>query len=191
MSSKNHLVFSKDHMRIRMNHHKIIVHKLINQNSVRCYTCRFQSTMTDLSSSQGNKCGFPIKGCFGVPHGELHDFWRWKTFRKLLPRISLPFDSPVIACMHQISLLKFIALGYLNDLQLCPRAFCRIVLVREQQCAAVKMIMRLYIFTTVLTCGRMLTSKPTNVFIPGKNWRLSLAEIAAFFEARNIKFEVD
>ena len=51
--------------------------------------------------------------------------------------------------------------------------------------------MRLYIFTTVLTCGRMLTSKPTNVFIPGKNWRLSLAEIAAFFEARNIRFEVD
>jgi tRNA G10 N-methylase Trm11 len=36
----------------------------------------------------------------------------------------------------------------------------------------------------------MLTSKPTNVFIPGKNWRLSLAEIAAFFEARNIRFEV-
>jgi len=51
--------------------------------------------------------------------------------------------------------------------------------------------MRLYIFTTVLTCGRMLTSKPTNVFIPGKNWRLSLAEIAAFFEARNSRLEVD
>jgi tRNA G10 N-methylase Trm11 len=37
----------------------------------------------------------------------------------------------------------------------------------------------------------MLTSKPNYVFIPGKNWRLSLAEIATFFEARNIRFKVD
>jgi tRNA G10 N-methylase Trm11 len=36
-----------------------------------------------------------------------------------------------------------------------------------------------------------LTSKPNYVFIPGKNWRLSLAEIAALFEARNIRFEID
>src|SRR3972149_4555142 len=64
-------------------------------------------------------------------------------------------------------------------------------LISEHQRFVGKTIMRLYIFTTVLTCGRMIASKPTNVFIPGKNWRLSLAEIAAFFEARNIKFEVE
>src|SRR4030065_2241447 len=64
-------------------------------------------------------------------------------------------------------------------------------LISEHQRFVGEMIMRLYIFNTVLTCGRMLTSKPTNVFIPGKNWKLSLAEIAAFFEARNIRLEVD
>src|SRR3990170_1244300 len=64
-------------------------------------------------------------------------------------------------------------------------------LISEHQRFVGEMIMRLYIFNTVLTCGRMLPSKPTNVFIPGKNWRLSLAEIAAFFEARNIRLEVD
>jgi tRNA G10 N-methylase Trm11 len=31
---------------------------------------------------------------------------------------------------------------------------------------------------------------PTQVFIPGKNWRLSLAELAMFLEARKTKFEV-
>jgi len=30
----------------------------------------------------------------------------------------------------------------------------------------------------------------TQVFIPGKNWRLSLAELASFLEARKVKFEV-
>src|SRR3989304_9367412 len=31
---------------------------------------------------------------------------------------------------------------------------------------------------------------PTLLFIPGKNWRLSLAELVAFLEARSIKFVV-
>ncbi|MCJ7763017.1 hypothetical protein MUP38_06150, partial [Candidatus Bathyarchaeota archaeon] len=31
---------------------------------------------------------------------------------------------------------------------------------------------------------------PPQVFIPGKNWRLSLAELIAFLEAREVKFEV-
>jgi tRNA G10 N-methylase Trm11 len=31
---------------------------------------------------------------------------------------------------------------------------------------------------------------PTQVFISGKNWRLSLAELASFLEARKVKFEV-
>jgi tRNA G10 N-methylase Trm11 len=35
-----------------------------------------------------------------------------------------------------------------------------------------------------------LASKKTLVFIPGKNWRLSLAEIVAFLEARNKKFKI-
>lgn len=32
---------------------------------------------------------------------------------------------------------------------------------------------------------------PTQLFIPGKNWKLSLAELATFLEARKMKFEVD
>jgi tRNA G10 N-methylase Trm11 len=32
---------------------------------------------------------------------------------------------------------------------------------------------------------------PTQLFIPGKNWKLSLAELASFLEARKMKFEVD
>ena len=39
---------------------------------------------------------------------------------------------------------------------------------------------------TVLACVRMLSQ----LFIPGKNWRLSLAELASFLEARRIKFVV-
>jgi len=31
---------------------------------------------------------------------------------------------------------------------------------------------------------------PSQLFIPGKNWRLSLAELASFLEARRIKFVV-
>jgi tRNA G10 N-methylase Trm11 len=34
------------------------------------------------------------------------------------------------------------------------------------------------------------TAQPTHVFIPGKNWKLSLAELAAFLEVREVKFEV-
>ncbi len=42
-----------------------------------------------------------------------------------------------------------------------------------------------YIFlVTVLGC----VSMPFQLFIPGKNWCLSLAELASFFEARGIKF---
>ncbi len=32
---------------------------------------------------------------------------------------------------------------------------------------------------------------PTQLFIPGKNWKLSLAELASFLEARKMKLEVD
>lgn len=39
---------------------------------------------------------------------------------------------------------------------------------------------------TVLACVSMLFQ----LFIPGKNWRLSLAELASFLEARRIKFAV-
>lgn len=35
-----------------------------------------------------------------------------------------------------------------------------------------------------------LDSQTTYVFIPGKNWKLSLAELVAFLEARNYRFEV-
>ena len=34
------------------------------------------------------------------------------------------------------------------------------------------------------------TSQITHVFIPGKNWRLSLAELVSFLEAREVKFEI-
>lgn len=35
----------------------------------------------------------------------------------------------------------------------------------------------------------MLDSQNTYVFVPGKNWKLSLAELVAYFEARNFGFE--
>jgi len=34
------------------------------------------------------------------------------------------------------------------------------------------------------------TTQTTHVFIPGKNWKLSLAELAFFLEARKVKFEI-
>jgi len=34
------------------------------------------------------------------------------------------------------------------------------------------------------------TSQITHVFIPGKNWKLSLAELVSFLEAREVKFEI-
>jgi tRNA G10 N-methylase Trm11 len=34
------------------------------------------------------------------------------------------------------------------------------------------------------------TTQTTHVFIPGKNWKLSLAELVSFLEAREVKFEV-
>jgi tRNA G10 N-methylase Trm11 len=35
------------------------------------------------------------------------------------------------------------------------------------------------------------TTQTTHVFIPGKNWKLSLAELVSFLEAREVKFEID
>jgi len=32
---------------------------------------------------------------------------------------------------------------------------------------------------------------PTMLFISGKNWRLSLAELAAYLKARALKFEIN
>ena len=44
---------------------------------------------------------------------------------------------------------------------------------------------------TVLTCPIMvLDSQNTYVFVPGKNWKLSLAELVAYLEARNYGFEL-
>jgi tRNA G10 N-methylase Trm11 len=44
---------------------------------------------------------------------------------------------------------------------------------------------------TVLTCLSMvLDSQNTYVFVPGKNWKLSLAELVAYLEARNCGFEL-
>jgi tRNA G10 N-methylase Trm11 len=43
----------------------------------------------------------------------------------------------------------------------------------------------------VLACVRMpRTTQTTHVFIPGKNWKLSLAELISFLEARETKFEI-
>jgi tRNA G10 N-methylase Trm11 len=36
----------------------------------------------------------------------------------------------------------------------------------------------------------MLNTVTTHVFVPGKNWKLSLAELVSFLEARNVNFEV-
>ena len=48
-----------------------------------------------------------------------------------------------------------------------------------------------YIFNIGLACVRMSsTTQTTHVFIPGKNWRLSLAELVSFLEAREVKFEI-
>jgi tRNA G10 N-methylase Trm11 len=35
------------------------------------------------------------------------------------------------------------------------------------------------------------TTQTTHAFIPGKNWKLSLAELVSFLEAREVKFEID
>jgi tRNA G10 N-methylase Trm11 len=35
------------------------------------------------------------------------------------------------------------------------------------------------------------TTQTTHVFIPGKNWKLSLAELISFLEAREVKFEIN
>jgi tRNA G10 N-methylase Trm11 len=35
------------------------------------------------------------------------------------------------------------------------------------------------------------TTQTTHVFIPGKNWKLSLAELVSFLEAREVNFEID
>lgn len=43
---------------------------------------------------------------------------------------------------------------------------------------------------TVLTCTDMvLDNQNTYVFVPGKNWKLSLAELVAYFRGRNYEFE--
>ena len=48
-----------------------------------------------------------------------------------------------------------------------------------------------YIFNIGLACVKMpSTTQTIRVFIPGKNWRLSLAELVSFLEAREAKFEI-
>jgi tRNA G10 N-methylase Trm11 len=37
----------------------------------------------------------------------------------------------------------------------------------------------------------LISNMPTELFISGKNWRLSLAELTAYFKAREIKFEIE
>ena len=52
-------------------------------------------------------------------------------------------------------------------------------------------LLRAYIFNIGLACVRMSSAtQTTRVFISGKNWRLSLAELVSFLEARKVKFEI-
>jgi tRNA G10 N-methylase Trm11 len=52
-------------------------------------------------------------------------------------------------------------------------------------------LLRAYIFNTGFSIVRMPSAaQTTHVFIPGKNWKLSLAELVSFLEAREVNFEI-
>jgi hypothetical protein len=56
--------------------------------------------MADLRLLQRNEPSFILKLGFGVSHGKFGYFWGWKAFRKILSGVGLPFNGPVILCMH-------------------------------------------------------------------------------------------